>query len=91
MPLDGNLDHPASEDPGGRAAPDHGCRSCGASLHWAKVAGGGSTCWFAVCSCGVPAAHFPLRPDYEPDGPGLGRARAPPARPAACPGSGSSS
>jgi hypothetical protein len=44
------------------------------------VSGGASGCWFAVCSCGAPAAHLPLRPDDEPADPvaaAFGPARAP--------------
>jgi hypothetical protein len=51
-----------------RAAPP-GCRSCGASLRWAKIPGPDAKRWFAICSCGLPAAYFPHRPDHEPDDP----------------------
>jgi hypothetical protein len=59
----------AGQDPGAREAPDRGCRSCGAPVRWARTSGVGSRCWFAICSCGIPAAYFPLRPEYEPEDP----------------------
>ncbi|MGZ4414224.1 MAG: hypothetical protein ACXVRZ_07630 [Gaiellaceae bacterium] len=49
-------------------------------MRWARISGGRSGCWFAICPCGMPAVHFPLRPEHEPADPvsaALGPAHAP--------------
>ena len=62
------------------AATGRDCRSCGAALPWTRIHGREATLWFAVCSCGIPAAFLPLRPEHEPEDP-LVAAFGPPSAP----------
>ncbi|MGE5435116.1 MAG: hypothetical protein ACM3S3_10070 [Candidatus Doudnabacteria bacterium] len=38
-------------------------------MRWAQIPGRETKRWFAICSCGMPSAYFPLRPEYEPEDP----------------------
>jgi hypothetical protein len=63
------------------ASPPPSCGGCGLALRWEQIAGDAPERWLAICSCGMPWAFLPGRPDHAPDDAltaalGVGRRRA---------------